>query len=378
MDVSTVSSELSSLLESENCCEYTDIEDNKITKICLSGIETFNVLHLNIRSLIKNVDSLTLLLSELQESGVIIHALGLCETFLNVNLANTVQLENYVLVNDCRVNRVGGGTVILVHDSVKLIDRILMDFNESFESTNVLVKYKGKTISINEIYRPPNSNDSTFMNSVSEVLNKVHRWKPDISFICTDQNYDLLKTHLHKPTCEFLTCLGNKEFAPTILKPTRITHKSGTLIDNIYAKTNKGKLHKNWSFVITDGMSDHFPCLLAFSLGHTQKQKDKIIIEKRKFNDTAILNIQQDLLFFDWSPVDTMSINDAYEFLIRAITSILDRRAPMKLIELKPDHRFREAWMTVIYARFLINILRVRGLMCKSQLMIQIAQSEIW
>ena len=46
---------------------------------------------------------------------------------------------------------------------------------------------------------------------------------------------------------------------PTIYKPTRVTHNSATLVDNIYLDAN---LYNNVeSFIIKTDISDHFMCL---------------------------------------------------------------------------------------------------------------------
>ena len=50
-------------------------------------------------------------------------------------------------------------------------------------------------------------------------------------------------------------------FIPTITRPTRITHDSATLIDNIYVKCKQ--LGNNIvSCILTADISDHFPVLL--------------------------------------------------------------------------------------------------------------------
>ena len=67
MDIDDLSRDLSELLRSENSCQYTDISDGALNMLSAAGKHTFNVLHLNICSLHKNLDNLTLLLHDLQE-----------------------------------------------------------------------------------------------------------------------------------------------------------------------------------------------------------------------------------------------------------------------------------------------------------------------
>ena len=49
-----------------------------------------------------------------------------------------------------------------------------------------------------------------------------------------DQNLDWLKSHIHSQTETFLENALNANLIPTIMRPTRITKSSATLIDNIY------------------------------------------------------------------------------------------------------------------------------------------------
>eukprot|EP00918_Siedleckia_nematoides_P106344 GHVU01232093.1.p1 GENE.GHVU01232093.1~~GHVU01232093.1.p1 ORF type:complete len:100 (-),score=3.31 GHVU01232093.1:85-384(-) len=73
-----------------------------------------------------------------------------------------------------------------------------------------------------------------------------------------DQNMELKKINNHASTSDFLDINLNNSIIPTILRPTRITHSSATLIDNIYISQNLSKKYKS-GIIITD-ISDHFPC----------------------------------------------------------------------------------------------------------------------
>ena len=65
MTLMQLNDDLSELLQSENNCEYTEINDGRIDQIALTDNEVINVLHLNIRSFNKSCDSLTMLLNEI-------------------------------------------------------------------------------------------------------------------------------------------------------------------------------------------------------------------------------------------------------------------------------------------------------------------------
>ena len=165
-----------------------------------------------------------------------------------------------------------------------------------------------------------------------------------LSCICGDFNYDLIKTHHHVPTQDFFAEMLNNGYAPFVNKPTRVMYTSSTLIDNIFIKASK--MMQSLSYVIVDGMSDHFPCLVSYCL-EQYHSSEPILIRKRKFNDEAISSIQQSLLFNDWSTLYEMSCADAYGALNDAILKAFDQFAPVKVTKICPDEKFQEPWLTV-------------------------------
>ena len=54
-------------------------------------------------------------------------------------------------------------------------------------------------------------------------------------YIMGDYNIDLLKHELQQPTEKFLETMYSNSLLPMILKPTRATVTTATLIDNIFA-----------------------------------------------------------------------------------------------------------------------------------------------
>ena len=263
----TTLNDLSSLLQSENGCEYTDLSDDPHFDPIVTAKGSINVLHLNIRSLQKNKDNLTLLLSDMRDKGIVVHLIGLCETFVSKESESLFNIENYCAVHRYRQGRLGGGTTVLIHDTVKLLEVLSSDFNNCFESTSVKVEYKSKILHFAEFYHPPNSDDDIFLCSLNRLIIAS---KNMLSILCSDQNYDILKTETHKGTKNFITEMMDNNFVSYVTKPTRITHRSGTLIDNIYVRSKT--LNKNVSYVITDSMSDHYPCLLSYMLSQRRKE----------------------------------------------------------------------------------------------------------
>ena len=85
------------------------------------------------------------------------------------------------------------------------------------------------------IYRAHTSIDifNTDVNHVLQILSKENK----NYYLLGDFNIDLLKDETHRPTSEFLDLIYSYYLVPTILKPTRITETSATIIDNIMTNT---------------------------------------------------------------------------------------------------------------------------------------------
>ena len=75
------------------------------------------------------------------------------------------------------------------------------------------------------------------------------------------------KINTHKNTSDLFDIFYSRNFIPTITKPTRITHSSATLIDNIYVKGNTN--FKMISGILTCNISHHLP-IFTFT---TRKRK---------------------------------------------------------------------------------------------------------
>ena len=96
-----------------------------------------------------------------------------------------------------------------------------MVFQEKvIESTFIEIQSKsGKTIVVGSMYRPPNSNEGSFVTEIMEVICKINQEKREL-ILGMDHNLDLLKCAEHKLTQNFLNCLLDNDMLPTFTRPT--------------------------------------------------------------------------------------------------------------------------------------------------------------
>ena len=86
------------------------------------------------------------------------------------------------------------------------------------------------------IYRPntlPRADLDQFISNVLEIQGKISN-ENKISYLMGDYNINLLNPGINSKTNELIYDVISQGFLPYILKPTRVTDTSATLIDHIY------------------------------------------------------------------------------------------------------------------------------------------------
>ena len=107
-----------------------------------------------------------------------------------------------------------------------------------------------------------------------------------------DQIIDLLRSEEHVSKRKFLDLI--------LTRPTRITQRSATLIDNIYI--SKNLQCKFDSAIIMDDISDHLP-LVALLRQTKITDKSPIEFTSHGLNATKISQIHQKLCTTDWNSI---------------------------------------------------------------------------
>ena len=287
----------------------------------------------------------------------VIDVIMLCETFLNNINCRLAKIEGYQSHHLMCGNKMGGGVSLLIKDGIKVKKTVHKSITECTEMLLIKVKLNHVLYVVGTLYRVPYSSLRSFLDDVKLFTNKIRKYKHII--IGADQNLHLLKTCQNDS--KFVELMLDAELIPTLNKPTRVTHNSSMLIDNMYLKgdlTTKFESH-----IICDSMSDHYPCLLTLPIFRNTTEK---LIETRKIDEDALLRINQRLLFTDWSLMHDMNINDSMTFLHDRITDTLDTFAPKEFKKVNYKQVFREPWMTVKLCKYNQKCRKLCKKACKS------------
>lgn len=327
-----------------NDCDYFSYEN--LNEFKLEG-DTLKVMHLNIHSFIAKKEKLTEILIELNETGIKLDVILLCETFINDTNIKKMKLKNYKLANyENRKNSKQGGVAIFLRKEIKFYSRKDLDIfiEGTFEScfVEIVTNNNRKNIILGEIYRVPNTNEKIFIKEYAQIIKQIKSENKEL-ILGLDQNIDYLKVNSHKNANDFLDLNIDHNILPTINRPTRVTHNSATLIDNINISQNLSKSYK--SAILTTDISDHYPCILLTRL-NTKIRKEPIKFSSRQLNEHNINNIKQSLLVTNWETLNVLNANDSYNEFKNILNINLNRFAPESIKIINNNKIIKEEWMT--------------------------------
>ena len=79
----------------------------------------------------------------------------------------------------------------------------------------------------------PGTNTKEFFIDYRNIINSITEENKEF-ILYQDQNIDYLKININNDTADLFELRLNSGIIPTILRPTRVTHETSTLIDSIY------------------------------------------------------------------------------------------------------------------------------------------------
>ncbi len=174
---------------------------------------------------------------------------------------------------------------MFVHDSLTF--RVRDDLTSSgndFESVFIEIQ---RDHGCNIITRAPGSSLVNFNRSFDLYLNSITK-KRKLCYIMGDLNLNLVNCSEHQPTDDFINAVFGYGLRPSIDKPTRITPRTSTLVDNILT---------NSDLDISAGI--FYSDISCFS-------KEKILQQTfitRDINPNSINSFSADIAGTDWNEV---------------------------------------------------------------------------
>lgn len=312
---------------------YENITADAINNI--SGIQFFNIVHFNIRSLRKNFDELLLYIGSLQVSNIDIIVLS--ETW-KLEEVNNFCIPNYnIYYNDSQFNQ-NDGVVVYVKNNIDNLLNVI-HFSET-KLIRLLFTVNNISFALTASYRPPSTNLQLYMTELEDYfLNK----KENIEIFMGDINVNILN-NLEVDVNNYICTLAELGFFSYVTKPTREAENTSSLIDHIFIRVNNKNLLKQISFqsyIFETNITDHYTLLLSANIINNPKKVNKTNRIKSKTINYAKLNNK--LSTENWHEVT--QINDpeiAYNIFINKLSHYINLNSVEvvhknnKTIKLKP------------------------------------------
>ena len=216
--------------EKINSVESTYYTHEEFVSFSSNLSENFSIIHLNIRSLHKNIDKLKDFLNDIKGKFSVI---VLSETWIDddkADLNSLFHIPNYSFIHEKRkTNHKGGGLGIYVHKTLdyKILPNLAKN-TENIETFTIEIENKNsKNILISAVYRPPRGNQSKFLEEIEQVVhNSKHSTKS--FFLVGDLNLNSLDYTSSTPVKNFFNLAFENEIFPVINRPTRYCNRSYT------------------------------------------------------------------------------------------------------------------------------------------------------
>ena len=275
--------------DSANFCESFDSYNRP-------NLADLKLIHVNIRSIQKNGDKL---LTYLETLNVNFDVVCLTETWLLKDFTCIHEMfPDYNAYHSVRPgNQPSGGVTVLIHSKYSSREIVSLSCNTPYlESVFAEIEHKGKIIRVCSCYRPPGLiNYDLFLSELESKLYSINVNSIDC-FLCGDFNLDLIQLHENRNVSRFYDLLTSLSLIPHILRPTRCTETSQTLIDNIFSNV----LLEMDAGILEIDLSDHFPIfILAKNVFVGDNFREKI--EYRVINERSLQNLFVNLCQYQYS-----------------------------------------------------------------------------
>ena len=143
-----------------------------------------------------------------------------------------------------------------------------------------------------------------------------------------DYNINLLNCDTDKNTCDFLELILSFSFLPRIIKPTRITSRSQTLIDNIFIN----ELHSNIvAGNITTDVSDHLTQFVAIP-GDWHTEISCQDIYRRNYKNLNSDKFKEDFNKINWTKFSDKNVDDAFDSFLDETEKVINKQIPLEKV----------------------------------------------
>ncbi|XP_074102043.1 uncharacterized protein LOC141529430 [Cotesia typhae] len=240
----------------ENFSELSSLNNS----LCL---EDFMILHLNVRGLNTNFETLELFIEELRIKPDII----VCSETWSLPCYTFFMIKDYdCYYNHSKINKADG---VVMYIKKSLNSSVVIDVVGNLKIISASVKLKNNNvIKVSSFYRCHDVSEEVFIDTMLRFLDDTSHGVNHA--IIGDFNINLL--NLDKSSNDFLPNFLGYGYIPYCNGITRPNAFGGSCIDNCYVKSNISQIK---SFTYTNVFTDHYPIFIRFGSRPNDKSTQK-------------------------------------------------------------------------------------------------------
>ena len=281
--------------------------------IDLTKSRGLHICHINIRSVVKNIDQL-----KFKVQGTKLHIIGCSESWLHPDIDSAqVSIPGYDLIRCDRTGRRGGGVCVYVKHGVNY--RFLTAMSHSSPNLEIvtvqIILPHTRPIYLCNIYRPPTADVSGSLQELGTILNTLYETH-NLAEVHVMGDININSLAIRSTDSSKLWCFCFRNGLSSLIREP--THDSGSCIDA--CMTNRPEMLRAVS-VIHIGITDH--SLLFITRKKAKENKKRLNIKARSFKRFNEANFIHDLESADWTPVLTeIEPNKAWDKFLIIFNSI--------------------------------------------------------
>lgn len=318
-----------------NLVNTITIPHNTDTKMHLQQLKGVTILHMNIRSVKKNMDEFTTML---QSFGTEIEIIVLTEAMLHADLP-IYPIPNYECCQ-ARGDLTRNEGVLIYFRCQWQVEEIV---HTIADCTSLLIKLRGNgcDLSILGIYRTPSISDiNPFVDSLETTLKQHKKLLPIlVGDINVNINYP---NNTSEKSDYYLNTLSALGYISCINAYTRVTDTSKTIIDHMFIPE---KLYHEEvrGMVVETSVTDHYTEILNIPTASYKPEKTRTTTTIRKTN---YAELNRKLQIEEWAEVYAGGdVNQAYESFLNTYKSHIEACTEQQL-RTSANKKIIKPWVT--------------------------------
>lgn len=272
-----------------------DDYNNITTNICYDTLKlqtdlsqqqvSFNILHMNIRSIRKNFDEFIVYLDSIKQCNI--NLIVLTETWITNNI-NSYTIQGYDLYyNEAKFNQNDGVVVYVKNNFPYEVKNI---FFTEVGIINIKIKVANTILNVINIYRAPSTEEYLFITELENLIKA--NCKNEVNIIIGDINFDLLDIN-KQYTLNYINTLQKYGYISYINQITR--PDSGTCLDHIFIQNKSNNVTANQlnfqPHILPTSITDHHILFLNINFENSiHKEKSEQQKTYKKINIKKLCN----------------------------------------------------------------------------------------